>query len=197
MIGRSLTRAACAAVLVLALAACSDNGEETPMNPLSTTAPSGDLLSDFVPRESVVLALGTDDVEAPGGSVQHGSEGTLISAGSEVYVDGDPVLSVTVEQAMGILRSGFEDRLASDQYTQLPDDVGLGFSWSEDEEQGGESVPVGHAWLAHGIYVVRVSVTGLAEGRDHEADAVALAQQVVQTLELPDAWTLNDPPLSR
>lgn len=187
-----------AMVSVLLMVACSgeDNGGDNPVDEtsaMSGVAPDGELLCDFVPRESAVLALGADDVTADDGQVARDSQGALVGAGCGVTVgdDDENKVSVLVDYMLGAARGGFEDGINDpERYNQLPDDVGLGYS-STDESRGAD------ARLSRGDYLIEVRVSGGAEGRDHEADAVALAQQVAQTLEIPDEWTLPETPPSR
>ncbi len=107
-------------------------------------------------------------------------------------------LSVDVDWALGILGSGFQERPAADGYNQLPDTAGLGFTWTQEETRpdDGEG-DTARAWLLHGDRIVQVWVAMPPEGRDGEADAAALAQQVAVTLELPAEWTLPGAPPAR
>lgn len=191
-----MTAAVVAAVSLMTAAGCSEDNEgDTPVDQpsaMSSTAPDGERLCDFLPRESAALALGDDGVTAQGGQVSRDSQGTLVGAACRVSVgeDADVALAVMVDYMMGAARGGFEDGIAdSERYNQLPDDQGLGYSWVDDG--------IGEARLSRGDYLIEVTVSGGAEGRDPEADAVALAQQVTATLEIPDEWTLPDTPPSR
>lgn len=185
---RLLKTAAVLVAAVVAVAGCGDDDEgDTPVDTstIPATAPGGELLCDFLPAESASLALG-GEVSAEGGQVSRDNQGVLTGAGCRVTVDGgsDVALSVLVDYMMGNARTGFEEGLAdAETYHQLPDDQGLGYTFSD----GGAA----QARLSSGDYLVEVRVTAPAEGRDGEADAAAIAQQVTQTLEIPQEWTLQ------
>lgn len=185
---RLLKTAAVLVAAAMAVAGCGDDDEgDTPVDTstIPVTAPGGELLCDFLPAESASLALG-GDVSAEGGQVSRDTQGVLTGAGCRVTVDGgsDVALSVLVDYMMGNARTGFEDGLADPEtYHQLPDDQGLGYTFSD----GGAA----QARLSSGDYLVEVRVAAPAEGRDGEADAAAIAQQVTQTLEIPQEWTLQ------
>ncbi|PSL06783.1 hypothetical protein CLV30_102171 [Haloactinopolyspora alba] len=147
--------------------------------PLSSEAPSGDQLCDFVPRQSVVEVLGTEEFEVQGGNVSRDSADALSGAACQLAVDGDVVVSVMVGFMLGYAGNGFREGL---------------YSWTDTGDDG----PVtGEARLSRGDYLIDVEVVGIAEGRDAETDAVGLAQQVIQTLEIPDEWTLQGTAPSR
>ncbi len=186
-------------VSVSLLAACGENDEgdltvEDPA-PLSSAVPSGERLCEFVPRSSVEQTLGADSFEVQGGHVSRDSKDALSGAGCRVSVDGDVVLSVKVDFMLGYAGKGFRDGLKDEDYNQLADDAGLGYSWSD--KSGDDGAATGEARLSRGDYLIETEVVGIAEGRDPEADAVALAQQASQTLEIPDEWTLSGSPPSR
>ncbi|PZF80507.1 hypothetical protein [Jiangella anatolica] len=191
---RLLKTAAVLVAAVLAVAGCGDDDEgDTPVDTttIPATAPGGELLCDFLPAESAALAVG-GEVSAEGGQVTRDTAGVLTSAGCRITVDGgdDVVLRVLVDYMMGNARVGFEDGLADPEtYHQLPDDQGLGYSFTD----GG----AGQARLSSGDYLIEVTISAPAEGRDGEADAVAIAQQVTQTLEIPQEWTLQGTPPTR
>lgn len=194
MTPRLLKTAAVLVAAVLAVTGCGDDDEgDTPVDTstIPATAPGGDLLCDFLPTESAALALG-GEVAAEGGQVSRDSQGVLSGAGCRVTVDGgsDVALRVLVDFMMGNARTGFEDGLADpEQYHPLPDDQGLGYSFTDGA--------AGEARLSSGDYLIEVTVAAPAEGRDAEADAVAIAQQVSQTLEIPAEWTLQGTAPSR
>ncbi|MBB5785542.1 hypothetical protein [Jiangella mangrovi] len=191
---RLLKTAAVLVAAVLAVAGCGGDDEgDTPVDTttIPATAPGGDLLCDFLPAESAALALG-GEVAAEGGQVSRDSQGALSGAGCRVTVDGgsDVALRVLVDFMMGSARTGFEDGLADPEtYHQLPDDQGLGYTFADGE--------AAQARLSSGDYIVEVHIDAPAEGRDGEADAAAIAQQVTQTLEIPQEWTLQGTPPSR
>lgn len=190
---RAVTIAAVTA-MVLAAGACSDDavGDETEVD-LSEISPSpppgGELLCDFVPHESVTLALGTGEFAETRGEVSRDTVGELSAAACAVTIDGHdrPALDIAVDWALGSIGGAFRDGLDDDRYHQLPADAGLGYTWTEDGTARG--------WLNHGDRIVDVRIAAPAEGRDGEADVAALARQVVATLELAPDWTLpGDPP---
>ncbi|TDD69245.1 hypothetical protein E1262_13030 [Jiangella aurantiaca] len=191
---RLLKTAAVLVAAVLAVAGCGDDDEgDTPVDTstIPATAPGGELLCDFLPAESAALALG-GEVSAEGGQVTRDTQGVLTSAGCRVTVDGgsDVALSVLVDYMMGSARTGFEDGLAdAETYHQLPDDRGLGYTFTDGD--------TAQARLSRGDYLVEVRIAAPAESRDGEADAAAIAQQVGQTLEIPEEWTLQGTPPSR
>ena len=195
-----IRRAVIGAALVVSvsiLTACGDDeGEPTVEDPtpLSSAAPSGERVCDFVPRASVEQALGTDSFEVDGGHVSRDSAGALSGAGCRVSVDGTGVLAIRVDFMLGYAGNGFRDGLQDDRYNQLPADAGLGYSWTDKADDGRATA---EARLSRGDYLIETQVVGIAEGRDPEADAVALAQQAGETLEIPDAWALPGTPPSR
>ncbi|WP_152691133.1 hypothetical protein [Jiangella alkaliphila] len=202
---RGVTMAALTLSLVVLAGGCSDDdsGDDTTVD-LSEIAPTpppgGELLCDFLPRESVVLALGSDGFEESSSLLTRDSAGELSGAGCSVTLDGQDqqALSVDVDWALGILGSGFQERLTADGYNQLPDAAGLGFTWTQEETRPDDSEgDTTRAWLLHGDRIVQVWVAMPPDGRDSEADAAALAQQVVGTLELPAEWTLAGAPPAR
>lgn len=197
-----MRRAVVGAALVLSvsmLSACGgdDEGETTVHDPtpLSSAAPSGDRLCDFLPRASVEQVVGTDSFEVEGGQVSRDSAGALSGAGCRVAVDGDVVVSVKVDFMLGYAGSGFRDGLKDERYNQLPEDAGLGYSWIAKSGEDGPTTA--EARLSRGDYIIETEVVGIVDGRDPEADAVALAQQAGETLEIPDTWTLPEAPPSR
>jgi hypothetical protein len=183
----------------LLLIACTGDheGAEQDMGALPVTAPDGEWLCEFVPRDSVLATLGEDELSAEG-SV-HDPQGELALARCRVTLNGQGTssLDVSVDWASGMTLESFDGGLSDQRYNQLPDEDGLGFSWTEqkDERPDGSSGPVGRAQLLRGDHVIDMWIGRPADGRDGEADAVAIAQQVVQTLELGDEWTLpGEPP---
>ena len=196
-------RAAVVSVAIVAgLALTGCDGDDAP--PADTTAltpqvPDGEYLCEFVPEASVVLALGADELASDGrvtrGPTRGRPDDTLSAATCDVAVEDDDVLSVDVSYMLGYAGDGFRDRLSWDEFNQLADDAGLGYSWTDEPD--GDDPGVGEARLSHGDYLIEVRVVGIAEGRDPEADAVAWAQQTVQTLEIPDEWTWPGQPPSR
>ncbi len=189
-------------VAIMILSACgSDNDSEDPVSDMSaipTTAPDGEMLCDFIPRESVALALGTDEFEVDNGEVSRASDGAISSAGCRIRVNDELTFTASVGLAAeGYERNGFEKRLDRDDYNQLPGEAGLGFTWADNSDLEGGTVSTGEAWVLYGVYFVRVWVAGLVEDRDHEADAAAVAQQARQTLNIADEWTLPGSPPSR
>jgi hypothetical protein len=199
-ITRRLSVAAAAAVL--ATSCGTDEGNETPVDQttISSSVVGGELLCEFVPRQSAALALGSDDVVEMFGQVPRDSAGEIASASCRIGLDGqdEPALSVAVDWALGSKADSFEDGLRSDAFHQLPDDHGLGYSWTEDADRpDGSRGPTSRAVLLHGDRLIDVSILQPADGRDAEADAVAIARQVTQTLELSDEWTLGEVPPSR
>jgi hypothetical protein len=193
-----------ALLAVLATAGCtgnhSDSGGNVPTaentKPLPSTAAAGAELCDFVPEDSVATVLGTKDFSGTG-SVDKDSAGAVSGAQCLVTVKGQDssALAVRVGFNLGYGRKDFDTSLTDDAKHQLPADQGLGFSWTEQGKQSdGSEGDVGHAWVGHGNYLVEVDVTGAAEGRDPEKDAVALSQQVLTTLQLPTEWTIKGTP---
>lgn len=167
------------------------------MSAMPTTAADGELC-DFVPRDSVALALGTDEFEVDSGEVSRASDGAISSAGCRVRVNDELTFTVSVGfAAEGYERNGFEKGLDRDGYNELPGEVGLGFTWADETDVDDGVVSTGEAWVLYGDYFVRVWIAGLVADRDQEADAAAVAQQVRQTLEIPDEWTLPGPSPSR
>lgn len=187
---RLLKTAAVLVAAVLAVAGCGDDDEgDTPVDTstIPATAPGGELLCDFLPAESAALALG-GEVSADG-QVTRDTQGVLTSAGCRVTVDGgdDVALRVLVDYMMGNARTGFEDGLAdAETYHQLSDAQGLGYTFTDGS--------TAQARLSRGDYLIEVRIAAPAEGRDGEADAAAIAQQVGQTLEIPEEWTLQGTP---
>jgi hypothetical protein len=193
-----------AVLAVLATAACtgnhSDNGGDVPTaentKPLPTVASPGTEVCDFVSEDSVATVLGTKDFSGDG-SVDKDSAGAVSGAQCYVTVKGQDssALAVRVGFNLGQGRKDFDTSLKDDAKHQLPADHGLGFSWTEQAKHpDGSQGDVGHAWVGHGNYLVEVDVTGAAEGRDPEKDAVALSQQVLTSLQLPDEWTIKGTP---
>jgi hypothetical protein len=122
----------------------------------------------------------------------------LVVAGCHIDIDSQRVLDVSVGLlGDGIQRKIFDEELALGRNSQLPDSVGLGYSWVNTSEDGDNESGVGHAWVNYGDYLLTVGIADVAHGRDHEADAVAIAQQVRQTLGIPDEWTLPGEPPAR
>lgn len=193
MTPRLLKTAAVLVAAVLAVAGCGDDDEgDTPVDTttIEPTAAGGELLCDFLPAESATLALGGE--VAAEGQATRDSQGALSSAGCRVTVDGggDVALRVLVDFMMGNARTGFEDGLADPEtYHQLPDEQGLGYTFADGDGA--------QARLSSGDYLVEVRIAAPAEGRDGEADAAAIAQQVTRTLEIPQEWTLQGTPPSR
>lgn len=200
-----VTMTAAAVVLTMLTAGCSGGSDDDDTSVdlaeiLSTPPPSGELLCDFVPRDSVALALGTDDFEESSGGLTRDSAGELSGAGCNITLDDqeDRALTIGVDWALGILGSGFQDRLTADGYNQLPASAGLGFTWIQERDRpDGSRGDTARAWLNHGDRIVQVWLLMPADGRDGEADAAALAQQVIRTLELPAEWTLQGEPPKR
>lgn len=190
----------------VALVACSEGDEEGRDDPVSSetipaSAPTdGELLCDFVPRDSVVLALGRDEFEVTRGEVLREPKGALQGASCALAPTGTDyeMLTVDVAHPMGYVGSVFEDALAdTERYAQLPEEIGVGVYQKDPigRRPGGEKGPVGFAQLSRGNWLVSVYIVLPADGRDSSADAVALVQQVVDTLEISDEWTLRgDPP---
>jgi hypothetical protein len=194
-----------AVLTVLATAACTnDSGGKMPTaedtKPLPTVASPGTEVCDFVSQDSVATVLGTKDFSGTG-SVDKDGAGTISGAQCYVTVKGQDssALAVRVGFNLGFGRKDFDASLKDESKHQLSADQGLGFSWTEQAKQpDGSKGDVGHAWVGHGNYLVEVDVTGAAEGRDAEKDAVALSQQVLTKLQLPAEWTIKGtPPPSR
>ncbi|NDL58936.1 hypothetical protein [Phytoactinopolyspora mesophila] len=197
------------AVLVVAagaflLAGCSgdDNGGETEMDlsDIPAVPPEGERLCEFLPRQTVALALGTDDFEVTRGDAPRDGQGELVYAACHVALDGQDAdaLDVSVDWAQGAKMSGFEQDLRNEDFNQLPEEDGLGFSWKQTANRpDGSRGDTARAWLVRGDRLIDVWITMPVEGRDGEADAAAIAQQVVQTLNISDEWTLPGDPPSR
>ncbi|WP_106535796.1 hypothetical protein [Haloactinopolyspora alba] len=142
--------------------------------------------------------MGTEDFDVVNGQVSRTSEGSVSAAGCRIEVDDELTFTASVGLAAeGYERDGFEKRLNRDGYDQLPPDVGLGFTWADEQDRGGDSVSTGQAWVSYGDYFVRVWIAGIADGRDQEADAAAIAAQLRQTLDIPEQWTLPGSPPTR
>ncbi len=191
-----------AAAVVLATSCGTDEGSETPVDhtTISSSVPGGELLCEFVPRESAALALGSDDVVELSGQVPRDTAGEVSSASCRIGLDadGEPALSVAVDWALGSKVESFEDGLHSDEFHQLPDDEGLGYSWTHDADRpDGTRGATARAVILHGDRLIDVSILRPAEGRDAESDAVAIARQVTGTLELGEEWTLGEEPPTR
>lgn len=203
--GRHVARTALVVLALAALTGCTsdDNGSETPVDLSEIPAtPSADdeLLCDFLPRQSAVLALGTDGFEVTRGETTRDSVGELSFAACHLTIDGqdDSALDINVDWAMGSAVSGLQEDLNSDRYNQLPESEGLGFTWTDEANRpDGNRGDTAHALLVHGDRLITVWITLPAKGRDGEADAAALARQAVATLEIPDEWTLPDPQPTR
>lgn len=165
-------------------------------SPMTSEAPEGEQLCEFVPQASVVQALGTEDFDIQGGQVSRDSQGALSGAACRVTAGDDVVLSVMVDFMLGHVKNAFVDGLTDDEYNQLPDEQGLGYSWTEGAD-GSDEHATGEARLSRGDYIIETEVVGIADGRDPGADAMALAQQVTRTLEIPDTWTLPEAAPSR
>jgi hypothetical protein len=201
--GNLMFRAALAVAIVglVPLAGC---GEDPPTEPdgsstmpqttaLETTPPEGPRVCDFVPETSVRTVLGLDDVDAQGSVNGEIADCKARPAGSS-----DPQLFVHVEDLVGSAREIFERDLDSTERNQLPDSIGLGYSWTDPEGFRATSTgPVSETWLLHGDKLVQVSLWSPPSGRDGEDDTTALAQQVVGTLDIPGEWTLDEQPPSR
>jgi hypothetical protein len=190
------TVAALSTALILPVAACGGTdteGDSVSTTPLSAEPPSGTMLCGFVPEESARTVLGTDDVTGAG-DVRRDSAEALTGAACDVAVEGDDVESIRERVGFleGTIRPAFEEGLGNDSYEHLPDDEGLGYSWTQ--EQGEDTI--GRSRLVQGDYLVEVDLLP-AEGRDPSADAIALAQQVAAGLGLPDEWTLDGEPPTR
>lgn len=155
--------------------------------------PSGETVCDFVPRERVVTALGRQDFEVADEYVSQTPEGDLSGAGCSVHVDDEKALTVLVDFMVSFDVTDFRNGLSDDQYHQLPDEAGLGYAWTE--ESGGPNV--GHARMSYGDYVIKTRIVGVADDSEPEPQAVAMAQEVIHGLEIPDTWTLPGQPPSR
>ncbi|WP_123788384.1 hypothetical protein [Phytoactinopolyspora halophila] len=168
---------------------------------LAPTPPASEMLCDFLPLETVATITDTDDVEARGGA-DRDATGEFAGVGPtcRVKVNGEDrdVVRVRAYWAEGIGKSNFESGLTDDRYNQLPEETGLGFSWTEENgSSGNASNKSAEARLLYGDRLIEVRVAQVVEGRDPEADAIAVAQQVIETLELDDEWTLPGDPPSR
>ena len=176
----------------------SQTSPETNAAALETTAPQGPTVCDFVPRSSATTVLGAEDVDATGEVRRDGKR--LVFADCKATPTGasDPQLFVHVEDLRGAARDIFERGLADPDRTPLPDEVGLGYSWTDPEGFRATSTgAVSETWLLRGDALVQVSLWSPPEGRDGEADTTAIAQQVTQTLDLGEEWTLEGAPPAR
>lgn len=199
MTSRSLMSRTALAVAIVGLVPLTGCGDDPTTEPdgsstmsqttaLETTPPEGPRVCDFVPETSVTTVLGSDDLDAQG-SV----DGEIADCKARPAGSPDPQLFVHVEDLVGSAREIFERDLGSDERNQLPDSVGLGYSWTDPEGFRATSTgPVSETWLLHGDKLVQVSLWSPPGGRKGEDDTTALAQQVVATLDLPDEWTLED-----
>ncbi|WP_123788385.1 hypothetical protein [Phytoactinopolyspora halophila] len=191
------------AAVALAISGCTgdDDGvnHRAQIDELPATAPPGELLCDMLPVDTVTTVTGTGDVEAEGGADRDSSGKFAGTPRCRIMIEGEhgDILHGNVPWAEGNSLNSFEAGLDDDRFNQLPDEVGLGFSWTEENSSGESSSTRGHARLLHGSRVVEMDLAQMVEGRDPEADAIAVAQQVIETLELGDEWILPGDPPSR
>jgi len=175
--------------------------QETIPETVAPTTPVDDLLCGFVPPHTLALALGTDELEADGDVFRDSSAANEVSTATctvsiPEHDDPDGALSVRVDFAMGLALDDLERRLASKD-TRVPEELGVGVSWTEDGEPRveGSSGQRGHTVIGRGNWVIPVDVGVSPEGRDPAADATAIAAHVTQTLPLGTEWTIRgDPP---
>lgn len=165
---------------------------------LPATPPDGPRLCDFLPRQTAVTLLGTDDLSTAGEVRGQGGRALVAECKARPAGAGDPLLFVHVESLQGAVRGIFERDLRSPDRHQLPDEVGLGYSWTDPAGYRATSTgPVSETWLLRGDALVQVSVWSPPEGRPAEQDTTAVAQQVVATLDLDESWTLPGRPPGR
>lgn len=188
-------RAVVLALLFFVAAACT-NGEEnggsmsdTAGEQLPVTAGDGPMLCDFVPENSVLVALGRDEVTSDGEVTRHRGE---VSFGTcRVFADGapDPALEVRVLVGETHGTETIRSRLEEEEFDYVfPEDVGEGYAFDIGEVTGSNGV-TGRggavAALLWGESTIEVILNDIAASREPVADAAALAQQVADSLELP------------
>lgn len=163
-----------------------------------------DLLCGFVPRPSVVAALGRSDFTVSGELVRAPSRNpdgtTLASAHCAVSVPGggqSPAFSVKVEPFDraggdgGIIRAAHSG--AAD-FT-YPDSIGIGFaSVGGYHDASGKTHTSCDSGLVRGDWTITLGVLVPGSGRNSLDDTVALAQEIIDVLKLPLQPTEPYPP---
>lgn len=153
-----------------------------------------DLLCGFVPRPSVVTALGRSDLTVTGELVpapSRNSDGTtLASAHCEVSIPGggqSPAFSVEIvpfdpDDAAGIFRAAHGSAV---DFT-YPDSIGVGFaSYGGYHDASGKDHVSCDSGLVRGDWTITLGVLVPASGRNALDDTVALAQEIVDQLHMP------------
>lgn len=187
---------AAAVALCAVLAACS--GSSAPdTSPLPSTASSGRSICGFVDAPSLQTALGisdlhADDISLDGGlhylpASQHDLDGTQLqgaSCGVTVLSDGgaDQAFGAQVESVAerpDLVQNIVDDTAGARRaaYT-FPTSYGTGIALS-----GGGG---GHVELLRGNWIVLLGVDIPGPGRNAVKDSIALTEQVIATLELPE-----------
>jgi hypothetical protein len=170
---------------------------DTDSTPLPTKAP-GDLVCDFVSKQSATTALGTTKFSVYGltqdlsGVTRNkdGSKLNLAGCSFSTKAVGD-ALKISVEQ---LGSSPYDDSdvtaaLAAGKSTFVfPSDEGAGYA-----QAGGQGEGAAVAQLIRGDWRYFVKIVPKVEGRDSVADAVALLRQVVNQLGLPRSEHLPRP----
>lgn len=186
------------ALLMFIAPACTnaeENGgstSDTAGERLPVTAGDGPMLCGFVPEDSVLVVLGQDEVTGDGEVARE--QGGGVSYGTcRVLADGapDPALEVDVFVGETHRSDTIRSRLEEEDFEYVfPEDVGEGYAFEIGEVTGSHGM-TGRggavAALLWGESMIVVTLNDHAEGRAPVADVVALAQQVVDSLELPEA----------
>jgi hypothetical protein len=192
----SLRRGVVLVAAVMLLVSCSPDASKDSA-PLPTKAP-GDLVCDFVSKESATVALGTSKFSV-GGSVQNligshknadGSRLNLADCGFSTNAR-RTALTVSVGQLglSPVNDSEVVTALAAGKSTfTFPASEGAGYA-----QAGGQGENAAVAQLIRGDWRYFVGIEAKADNRDPVADAVALLRQVVNQLGLPRSEHLPRP----
>jgi hypothetical protein len=196
MLRTGLGRGVALVAAALLLVSCSPDTSKDSA-PLPTKAP-GDLVCDFVSKESAATALGTAKFSA-GGSVENlvgshrNADGSRLNlAGCDLGTNADrQAMTVAVSQ-LGSSPTDDSDvvaALAAGKSTfTFPAAEGAGYA-----QAGADGDDAAVAQLIRGDWRYLVAIGPKVEGRDSVADAVALVRQVVNQLGLPRSENLPRP----
>ncbi len=172
---------------------------------------SADGLCEFVPWEHVQNALGLDDLEGDGTLIEFrplartADQATSVVRRGTCWVrrsgetDRGGAVRVRVDWNLDERRDDFELGLKNEAAGRFPDEVGLGYAWTRDDRprpDGSEGL-IGGAQLAYGDVIVSAVINLPAEGTDPKESGTAIVLEMVESLNLPDQWTLDDDPPSR
>ncbi len=183
-------------ILALLMSACSSSGspnsptDAAPSSP-PTKGSAVPLLCGFVPKSSVLEALGRSDFTVTGNvtkAARHNADGTVLAgARCAVSVPGGgtvPALEIQVVPLKGNAGAGIIRAAALEMNAHYPSNVGIGFAnnLGYQNPNGRESAVSG---LLRGDWMLTLSIAMPGAGRDAIADVMALAEEVVAELKLP------------